>query len=853
MLVTGIEWITEGYDIHMVPGAIITPSLLKIHHDPPNDPPDPPWTWASNPIANVIVNFEPKIRDAGSGLVHKFGIELNTVTGRLQIDQTLPSPRLYNFIIEATVVDNNASIPNTFKSAIRIHVHNRLVTPWLTPSKLSIRLGSDGHRFSVLAVFQDDVAGVPHDIVADITRFPSYTWTSSNQKVNVDPESGKLSAQPISNADDVIITASLPSEFDPLNIHHISAKVDVLPSWSELESDLKLVNRSEIAQEEIDKFPNILFISEGYKSKEVFDRCVRWIVENIKSKTSVMPFNLLSERNRLNYWSTFIESSEEVSSALYPILDYQEGMIMSGYSINPYYTVKPDTNNSTSWTLAELIYVVGMPILADYDEIDDEPTYMKKLEEWEKLFVDPNNIDLRIKAPISIWREWKVLGRYILANETNTALGLSAGSRPNIQLNVKYSPGSLGWHPLRTTRIQFDEFLKKLKTTDNIPIGEYWASGKDREHVIALCLESTAKGTRFPEPNPLLSLSFLDNKMLHRLKKGIDNSSSTDIEPNRSATADLNFIAHTTCHELSHTLGLGDEIGRLDFMPDDPDIETGVNKRGNLQSHSKLMNSPPEIGINGNKIKWNWPRIRKAGVLKKDLESTATGFKIELDMNYRPLYNKNYFKDRENFFRRGELVRLRQHPLPLVKTSKEFKISSISSAGDIIEIESINTEAFDPAEFLKGSLLIAIRPILPEFPDDPPFREIVHKAVRNHINVSKSPLNAPRQSSSSPIPYDCLRAIQAINPRPKGTDKQYPKNIPPLRHPSSRNLYTIIGVYDGGNGYHCNVYHPSGYCELRSTTIARFCHVCRYFLVDQLDPSLHAEIDREYEWNYPFR
>jgi len=30
MPVTGIEWITEEYDIHMIPGAIITPSLLKI-------------------------------------------------------------------------------------------------------------------------------------------------------------------------------------------------------------------------------------------------------------------------------------------------------------------------------------------------------------------------------------------------------------------------------------------------------------------------------------------------------------------------------------------------------------------------------------------------------------------------------------------------------------------------------------------------------------------------------------------------------------------------------------------------------------------------------------------------------
>jgi hypothetical protein len=59
----------------------------------------------------------------------------------------------------------------------------------------------------------------------------------------------------------------------------------------------------------------------------------------------------------------------------------------------------------------------------------------------------------------------------------------------------------------------------------------------------------------------------------------------------------------------------------------------------------------------------------------------------------------------------------------------------------------------------------------------------------------------------------------------------------------------LIGLHDGGNRYRCGVYHPAGTCLMRKTwDKTKFCHVCRYILVDRIDPSKHAVIDDDFKY-----
>ncbi|MGB4888355.1 MAG: M64 family metallopeptidase, partial [Nitrospira sp.] len=63
----------------------------------------------------------------------------------------------------------------------------------------------------------------------------------------------------------------------------------------------------------------------------------------------------------------------------------------------------------------------------------------------------------------------------------------------------------------------------------------------------------------------------------------------------------------------------------------------------------------------------------------------------------------------------------------------------------------------------------------------------------------------------------------------------------------------IVGLFTGGKTYHCGVYHPTGNCIMRNSDSdgKEFCPVCRYLLVDIIDPHKHFSIDLDYGEIYP--
>jgi hypothetical protein len=68
----------------------------------------------------------------------------------------------------------------------------------------------------------------------------------------------------------------------------------------------------------------------------------------------------------------------------------------------------------------------------------------------------------------------------------------------------------------------------------------------------------------------------------------------------------------------------------------------------------------------------------------------------------------------------------------------------------------------------------------------------------------------------------------------------------------SKDLPEIVGVYFGGGQYACGVLHPTGTCMMRNDhdDETKFCAVCRYVLVEHIDPDQHWAIDRDYEKKY---
>ncbi len=74
-----------------------------------------------------------------------------------------------------------------------------------------------------------------------------------------------------------------------------------------------------------------------------------------------------------------------------------------------------------------------------------------------------------------------------------------------------------------------------------------------------------------------------------------------------------------------------------------------------------------------------------------------------------------------------------------------------------------------------------------------------------------------------------------------------PTNLPALTKKPA-NPQDIIGIYEGGGSHDCGVFRPAGRCKMRQGDNASviFRHVCRYAIVDRVNPGKHGELDLLY-------
>jgi hypothetical protein len=123
--------------------------------------------------------------------------------------------------------------------------------------------------------------------------------------------------------------------------------------------------------------------------------------------------------------------------------------------------------------------------------------------------------------------------------------------------------------------------------------------------------------------------------------------------------------------------------------------------------------------------------------------------------------------------------------------------------------------------------------------DDYPFAEMIAKNIKDHITERGCALNQDPDSDDICVP-DENNVQQPI---------KLDVDLPICFSHKTR----IVGLFTGGKTYHCGVYHPAGSCIMRNSNSngKEFCAVCRYLLVDIIDPSKHFSLDLDYEEYYP--
>jgi hypothetical protein len=826
-------------DLHVVRGAPSRrlDSELRLFDDatPAAD------IFGNNPPAHLRVRFEPGFAPEGQqdpGRASGHGVSVDTGTGVVTV---LPAPaggrRLRNFLLTAVAKDTNTNLE--VRNVIRVHAHDALADAWLTPVSLTVRPASNEFEhwsFSFLARFDDGVIGdIGNWELQWSTDPPSAVLPATSDVQVVDAAAGDLIARRAGARARVIVT------YPPLALTR-DAQVICVEEWNTPRELTWVAGKDPAKWREV---PNILFLPDGFVDGEdaLFETLVRNIARKLRTTSVLRPFDCLHDA--INCWAAFVPSDEAGFSwcqEVYTVAD------AGGLAARPLPGVRAPQADAARWSLEELLHQVGLPVASDAGRpLTGAPASRPLLPDWQAVY-GPHVTEDRVG---SAWKDWRTLATRTLLNERNTALGIVLGTRPRVQ------------DPSDTLHMSFERV--RPSTLDGLfagltyrgqPVGGTWrrdagATPRGKDLGLVCILTRTRRGRASFLGDVYLSplakrpahmvraaaargVDILPVRLKHRkdpMPPGEEKLPAVDVDD-----PPFDTVA-TVAHETGHALLLGDEYpegSQKDLAPG-----TDLSDDANLQdAQSVLVQGTGRL--DSSRIKWaGWHRIVGAGVLAQDPDppDVAPGYRLTL----LPGHALQFKKD--------DLIRLRLRPLvPVTRVSHVMRVKETPAAGQAhLDV----TVAFDgwtsPGHFRAGSVVMKmLRWPFSGLGTNNLGEELTLMArnIREHIDASQLPLNARRGRSLAACDFDHDGQQQARN---------LPDGLPKCR---PRNRSRIVGLFEGGSQVHCGVYHPTGACVMRTAQLGNgdlipFCPVCRYVMVDLLDPTKHGIIDADYAKIYP--
>ena len=809
------------------------------------------------PFSDVEIEFRPLFRAQRSGTRYSgFGIHVDAGTGDISFD---PGPRPANaprnFLLEVAVRTNAggkrtpAQIPPL---QLRIHVHESVRQIWLTPDSMTIHPLQIGlpddtlHRFTAVAEFDDDTVG-------DVTTQHHLIWSTPGTaapQVDADGFITVFSADVVGTTIPVAATTSAAwgSKTDTANAF-VSAPWSAGPPLV-----ATLVEGPPAAwmtvPTQADLSANVLLLGIGFpdEDNDAFEMMVAGMCRQIKRDLITRPYDLLSDA--MNFWRLRAPAKARGVTV-------RSEVVAAGPASTLALNVTPASRPPAAgrWSVGHLMFAAGRPMPADFtrEVIDLRTEFAQRVDAaWALPVLDETTLTS------DTIRDWRLEGKRMLVDAIDGVPPLVVGSPPSVQ-NDAAEPGYMqGPSGYRGTDRHLNAFLTAIVADNGAtvsggrPLGTLWASDGfafDNRRLVVM-IGATASGR-----------SNFDGKVLI----GMDQGGVWAVEPvlGRKAlrlkvsTFDLPFLDtrrmwRVTAHELGHALTLGDEYAGSAATFTDPDpFGNEFEQWSNVLSLGSVLKTPdagapPAPGaskISGELVKWRWPRMRRVAVI--------TDPPIEVDGKFvYPLAPRHGFQ-----FKKVDpavKVRLRARtpgaPLrrfttnivtsgsPFVEVSdSEFAVDAIGPAGDSITLRRVSGNETQATlnRFKAGSLIFeTVPPPAGSPPAEYPFAELLTFGVRKWLTARGT--SDPIFACSAELEYQFAYKLQLPD------FDAFPFTFSP------RNNARLIGLYKSGGGYACGTYHPAGLCMMRQQlNFDEFCAVCRYSLVDFIDPSVHPDIEKD--------
>jgi hypothetical protein len=749
----------------------------------------------------------------------------------------------------------------------RIQVHDSILGWWFGNPSITTAVDNQfAHaQPSIYALFSDD-GPVGTDLVGDITGHGYVTLTSASPAVFAVNADGRL--QGISEG-----AGTLTGSF--LGVNH---SLDVQSvNYGKTRTTLGAVRPSNTAN--VSEMHNILFIPEGFRDsaddRTKFDEVVTKVVHDLFSKPRHAPFDLLARS--FNVWKAYEPSKQYALTCGFRINDQDTGELSKGFPI-PY--GDPLKTDRTEYTLELLIRRVGLP---ERNENRD-PATLRNLWSSQSL----NDFDAsQVSDPlIAAWKAQTSLG---ILETRDTFFGLQLGQRYADRSSGSSNPIRMppakdstdqqnrqtlkdfvarvyewfNWHPPRHVSPDPRRHPPELPAANaimnymsslqwagppSVPVGPEWVpdpSGRVFKRSLGLVAiivnDGLDGGTNFgtATANTLAKLTQVSFSYF-----STGNERPMRRTPPATIDEDIDEIINTVAHEFGHSFNLGDEYEEfpgndpgaievnnldLDWSPDNVARLSKVYLTATTVTDAqgrKTLNFG-DNKIDPSKVKWfNLLRAQLSDTLTSS--ATATGTLIEVSIDKQHIASWIAAKDMGSkvFLRKSQIAAVgRQLPL---ETSDAFHLDQMTiqqideSKGTIllgIAVPSTST-------FPRGSVLyIPLR-----YPNGD-VMHIVEAKVLDWLKQNNTVLNEDRD-------------IRNVN-----KEEDDPVDIPGFHTPCKS--YKVIGIYEGAEKYSGMDYRPAGLCKMRKgsdvgTGDGEFCHVCKYLIVQRVDPSLLALLDANY-------
>lgn len=710
----------------------------------------------------------------------------------------------------------------------RVWVHRQIKTVWFGNNRASVNLGLDNLVLSVYTEFESN------DDRGDITGHRYVSFETLTPHVSVDA-AGRVTGLIVGDTNVIMRFKNIT----------LNLTVTVKPALTALREIVEPVKLSKISGS-IDECRNILFLAEGFTDKKKFDELVEKIAHKITTNSVHSPFPLL--KGRINFWRAF-EPSGEDGVTIGPPLDV-------GSEPSP---IEMQPKMPGNYTLNQLIDRFGWPDKA-------ESSWARADAEREWSIRDPAFFPGMLED--RVFFAWAGLNGDSPFQARDSAFGLIYGSRPGDRRSEVSPPSTLPsfgrpehkWYkpvtlphyllpdPRRTRsditkwHNDFFDYLGSLRTVNgpsdkNFEVGRKWQKDGDDQGLVCILIDDDSYGA-MSNLHIYSAVSF-DAKDRFNTKY---NNPVADHRPNND-DALIEATVGTVLHELGHQFFLGDEYEGSKGPPTMAD-QKRVERFHNLTMHRNVQDQ--NLQIDPNLVKWNqWFRVEHSSALAKDATYDKTTKRIEVELpasehgKWRGGEQNVILKTRNiNLFADFTLYPAYcRHPVG--------EIQGLTVQTPIVGDKLVLTGGISVGanKFPKGSVLL-----IPLFDGVTPMTLIL-PGVADFMITKNRALHEKKGQCDHP-----LHEVVAWPPDVgKGPD-----NIKQVKI-AKESRAQLIGLYEGGGTWNCSVFRPAAVCKMRNEYFPkqptndrrkrlnfRFCFVCKYVIINEIDPAMLAELDKEY-------